>query len=878
MSITIFKAITYTVNTVLGLTFSNYDGHDALRSSFSSLTIPFLPKKKVPNPNHQNTVERYFELTRLFCNLNGLTPYTLSGPFNPVSNEDILPNESSVISTDDSNLSRINFLFNTELPITLLAFQPDSIAGVTSEYHYYPVERNLIRQAFNNGETYDRPLLDLNQAYYYTESWTLSAWKWLLALSIPAAYYVPLSSLITIPLLYKTMPSVVVRSLTVKKVAPNYVTAFFNPISKVNAFGLIVGVLVNGYKPLKPLRFQNGDWCTLNHLNDGVPTVSIARVGKLAFARLPLQRLQYLEDIAKSVTKMRYTTICSNHNAIWPNQPIDEAQAGTIDAYFVDEGVSSEAIIRPVDPYVHRYQVPPFDPFTKPKVVSYMPPIIDGAFSGDENRATLAHALQERIVKPQEHVKGLEVTQFIVDAMIAFNERFIPTPGVLVPDCPDEVYSKQPRPSQRPKLDNGFSTITLRKLVRVFIKAQAEAKIKPLRLISELDDSIRAVYSTIIYPMMKLLIAQPWYAGRRPREVADTVATIAHTAQFLNCSDFTVMDGHFGKAVRQLILMVLLRAFHPKYHPIIRKVYAANYNSDAVLSRTQRLKYSTLLAQLSGSLDTNFADTIANAFVTFVARLLTNQTYDEAWRSLNNKSVLMGDDGLHADLPMSEHDEAASMLGFTMKFSLFNRGESGANFLSRIYGPEVWYGCPDSMQDEPRALKKIHTVVPNNFTPWENLLHKSCGYFLCTNPTTPLGKYCAKVVKVAGLSPSEIEDIVTSDKVSWALRVSKEEQYPSTSAAWTQDYFNKQLPNFDIAAFDRYLDQADTQEKLLSMPCFSPLDPKLLTGNYLVDEGITFRPASPSVTLPANTSKSRKRRERRKRTKLASSKGKEKEC
>jgi hypothetical protein len=177
-----------------------------------------------------------------------------------------------------------------------------------------------------------------------------------------------------------------------------------------------------------------------------------------------------------------------------------------------------------------------------------------------------------------------------------------------------------------------------------------------------------------------------------------------------------------------------------------------------------------------------------------------------------------GDDGITADVDLAKYTKACADVGQVLTAEAIMRGDRGVSFLSRMYGPDVWEGDPNSCCDIPRQLSKFHLTVklPPGYSAQDKLREKAMSYSL-TDPNTPIiGKLCATAIDVLGVNTKE--DPTLAATRSWFAKFDKTVQFPNTADHWMWDYAVEALPTLDVARFEAYISRSNTAAKLLLAP------------------------------------------------------------
>lgn len=512
---------------------------------------------------------------------------------------------------------------------------------------------------------------------------------------------------------------------------------------------------------------------------------------------------------------------------------------------------------------VRRYQTLPsfYDETAKPGLQAFMSPIVHGAFSPDDCQANDAAAAKLRIT---DLACGIEPTPMVLKMIEEFITQVLPDAHSLHPQEYDLVLEKQNRPSQRQLLFAAESTIAFPRKVSSFVKKEAYPDAKPPRMISTINTHDKAEYSTYTYTVAEALHTCPWYAfGLSGAQIAARVGDVCSRADWVINTDFSKFDGRVGPILRLLELHFLLRAFDKQYHPRILDLHRSQYTLPA--TTRHGVRYDTGYARNSGSPETSAFNSLANAFVNFVAlrSYKVGSTYlqsDEAYARLG---IYGGDDGLTGNLPADVFDSAAALVGQSAKCETVKRGSFGVKFLARYYSPDVWFGDINSCCDIGRQLSKFHTTValPRDVTPLEKLVTK-LNAFAYTDSNTPLFREWSQALEAYLAENDDIEaatktkmltheELLTQVIPYWAV---KEDggNYPNSDSGWMYQVVDATLPGFDYQRFVRWLSNL-TYETLLKPPmCLDPpeANPK---EHVFLDGDVHNHPPGWTQRAPPNT-------------------------
>jgi len=477
-----------------------------------------------------------------------------------------------------------------------------------------------------------------------------------------------------------------------------------------------------------------------------------------------------------------------------------------------------------------------FDDAAKPSMVSFMEPIVDGAFCPSMCKNNDQRAVDKRV----KEVKGTsDLTPFLVKIINEFVDMFTRRSlNELVPVDQDEVYEHQSRPTQRRILDDSHYEVS-NTVTKTFVKRECYQNINDPRMISTINGVDKRDYSAYMYALAGVLKRFPWYAfGKSPLELADRVTWVCeHASGFVNGSDFSRMDGRVSEVARHLEQSLMMALFRIEYHEDILRLMRTQYG----LKGKSRfgVNYDTSLSRLSGSPETSPFNTILNVFTAFLALRMTQTptgfvTKGAAWRRLG---VYGGDDGLSADIDFNTYSRAAAMVGQKLTSDVVKRGDVGVMFLARQYGPDVWYGNNNSVCDYARLLSKFHCTVtmPSNITATSKLVDKSHAVWLSDKNTPIVGEFVCRVRELFG--EHQFKNICGA----YIRTTDADKTYPNFYGEWMTDLFVEQLPDFNVTSFRKWLAIA-TKETILKPPAFmerveAKMKPGLadIDGDLLID-------------------------------------------
>lgn len=485
---------------------------------------------------------------------------------------------------------------------------------------------------------------------------------------------------------------------------------------------------------------------------------------------------------------------------------------------------------------VRRFQFVPRgaepDVDAKPGMSAFMTPLLHGGFVPDACEGNDRRYVDKRILEMRS--KDLPIDSFMVRTMEEFVSFLIPedVKHTLHPVDLDEVFERQNRPSQRAILHAADHGLHVRE-VKSFMKREAYGRVNDPRGISTINGADKRDYSMFMYSYKdNVMKVQSWYAfGKSPRQVAERVAEVAQSARTMCNHDMERMDGRKGNVLAFFKRMAMTRAFHPSYHNQLIEIINGLERQPA--HTPHGVHYKTNLEQLSGSPDTSDSNTQDTAYIAYLTYRYMGYKPLEAWCRLG---VYGGDDGVSADMEPKMAMKASTRVGQVLKLEPVAYGERGVTFLSRHYGPGVWFGDTNSCCDIKRQLAKIHLTVnlPSNVTPATKLREKAFAYALTDANTPVIGEFVRKVLEIYPTSSEQFKN----ELGIWGVEMDAERQYVNKHDEWMDDLLDSQLPDFDVRSFREWIGGA-TSGTILSPPGFAPpLPPNPKPGIVAVDGDI----------------------------------------
>jgi len=719
-----------------------------------------------------------------------------------VQPEEFMPPEYSLLAMVDVDqyVDMPSFLCDNFRPLVLYTFQPSQVSRTSSEYSYTFNKYNRVEYRVTGGGLYE------HSVWNYSHD-NIMVYK----------------SFFGIP--YKAATYGIDRRIT----SLDHELVLLTPLSMwTGMFALFARVLLFG-RSLVRLNLVHGAFLRLKvHSMEGF-LVSTGKVGEYAQATVPVEVDDTCKTIAETskydFTLPQAVSLAGGDKTAgavlmqWNRALVD----GNLDATLPS---SKPDVVCPVSDSIRLYHFDPpsYDPADKPIVVPFMSPLLGDCFVPANSLTNIQHGVQERIekVKPGQ----LIMTPFLHQVMLEFVELLIPEPNQIDPVDVDFLYDQQSKPTQRRILETLLPGDYIKRVVAAFVKKETYGELKAMRLISQICGNDKAAYSLFIYAFTeKVLKHQPWYAfGKTPQQIALRIAEVCGLAvEDVSNSDFSKFDGHGSNLMRELEALVLNRAFRHQYKEEVLKLHRTQYGLKAFVQTPDPMDlvtYDSEEARLSGSPETSSFNGVVNAFVSYLQFRLnrpdgTSLSPLAAWKKLG---MYGGDDGLTADVHISNYIRAAQMIGQVLTVDKVKKHCIGVKFLARVYSPDVWSGDVNTCCDLPRQLTKLHVTVQlgHGVTPLMKLLEKCRAYWLTDKNTPILGDFVRKARFL--LNGEFVANPQTAPMRAWCTSFSEESQYRNEPADWMMEYVHSVMPNCDFKRFMTWLEKVNSLHALLTPP------------------------------------------------------------
>lgn len=700
-------------------------------------------------------------------------------------------NNMLVMVDTDYYVEMESMLTKAFMPTCLYTFQPDAAAATRVDYSFTFTKEQTVRYTVSGGGRYEHPVWNYNTDCLLTTR---------------KCFGIP----------YQASAFLVDR----RRVSDDHYLVCLTPMARWSGFNAIVASLLGGTR-LTRLEPVEGEYTRLYIQGKESLQVSTAQAGSYACGTIPAATDDAIRIIAANSTVRVNMSAIQAHLPSTDNEIEQKAQAAALLGYHRALPTQRKTYVFPVEEAVRTYEVanrtPPVD--VKDPLQAFMSPILHGAFSPADSKANEEWCIKRRIT---DFKSGpLHTTPYLANLQDEFVELLVPKAHGLSPTDLDEVYARQDRPSQRQILERADQERP-RRVAKSFIKREAYADAKDPRPITTINGPDKRDYSMFMYPISGLLKSVPWYAfGQTPVEIAQRVSSVLSQATTAINTDFSRFDGRVSNILRDLERKVLTRAYKKQHLGDILELHRTQFNLRGVGRHGTR--YSSGTARLSGSPETAAFNSIDNAFVSYVALRSepfngTRRTPREAWASLG---IYGGDDGLTADVSPAAAAKAAAQVGLKLTCDEVTRGKFGVTFLSRMYGPNVWFGDINSCCDIPRQLNKFHVTVtlPPTVTALDKLGEKARSFILTDANTPIIGELCRRVIRLRG-EVGHRTDLRAMAK--WGADLPIEVQYPNEDdGGWMETYCEQSLADvsFDHQLFRDWLSTTNTTTILTPPLC-----------------------------------------------------------
>lgn len=433
-------------------------------------------------------------------------------------------------------------------------------------------------------------------------------------------------------------------------------------------------------------------------------------------------------------------------------------------------------------------------------------PIVNGAYTPAITKQNERACIEGRITRPNKHLTATRsdkaLAELFVKTMCA-RENFR---AETISDT-SLVFARQARPTQRKILTDALYKDDP-EMIKMFLKREAYAKVTDPRPISILPGQWKLHYSAVIYSITEQINNTSWYAfGKTPAELAHAVTECLKDAQTAINGDYSRFDGTVTTKLRAVDRAVIKYMIAPSDQKESHKLYEKQVG----VKGTSRhgVRFETDGQQGSGSADTALFNSLRGKFIQFCTLLKMGKSPAEAYA---HPGLFGGDDSLVPDLDAQTYINTASEWGLTLEAEPAYRGHLGVTFLSRYYGPDVWYGNPNSCCDILRQCSKLHTTtqMPSSITNEHLFYTKIMGFYL-TDKNTPIIGDIARHAIIGLGKPSAYTDHDEINRLvrPWFSNSDTSQQYPNVYEDWMAELVFNTMPEF---SYDTLLDHLHNQK------------------------------------------------------------------
>lgn len=702
-----------------------------------------------------------------------------------------LPQYDEVEPTDLVSLVDVDYyvdmptrLAETPLPHVLYTLIPSSAGRTTSEYSYSFNSKSEIEYKVRGGASYCHPLWN-----WCVDWFTVTKFTWF---GLP----------------YKT----VTYDVSMRRIGEDKAIVLLAPMRVHNGLGAIFAWLMG--RPLERLVTAIPGGFTKVSIFGEVKEVSVARQGVETSCTVEADVFNTLKS-TKYVSPSQKLTLYQVKQAV-PEELKDSA--AILNDYFLyaqDAPVADLYHIEPPTMVQFGFQTP--DPADKPAMVAFCKPFVPPAFVPINNKDSNDQAIKGRVQFPREQAEtilgGFKMTQTKLNALNEFVCRLVPEPGRHSPMDHLEIAARQVKPGQKRDLNDAGFVEKFTGIVTSFMKKEAYGKPTDPRNITTFPAKVKIDYAAFMYPLMDYMKRYDFYAfGKTPFDVAQRVAQLCVGAQRVSCPDISRMDGFVNHFARTIERAVGLRFFAPEHAAEFTRTHEESFGNTGITSDGTR--YEQGFSRGSGEMGTSVWNTIINLFMIFYAKYMEVSDFDAAWAFLQSSAIAGGDDSVVGDIPPAHLIRAAQHVGFILKCPTYTRGQVGVNFLARIYGPDVWEGCPDSMCSLRRQMEKIHLTPSVPLSPEEKLFEKASSFDLTDRNTPVIGNFCRAVLRTTVVKHrSGLLD-------RYGDHHPREHQYPNEFGDWMIDVAAEELPLLRLSELCEFFDGVQRSEELLHAPVF----------------------------------------------------------
>ncbi|AYN74005.1 protein A [Pseudodiaptomus annandalei nervous necrosis virus] len=646
-----------------------------------------------------------------------------------------------IVMTDVDYYVDMHELIGLGVPVLLYTFQPSTVSGEVKD-GYFTITDDSVHYRVAGGKDVRHRIWNYNQDTMYVRSRPRGFWANLMQIlrdvtgvtAICGFLYAklgiaPFGDPVTI---FTVDQFKMGEHRNIVSIVP-FATCRSN-LLKISEYGA----------ELEYMRYQQrnniANFNAVTYISENGPLISLGLEGNFASVQLPLQDFENIRT-AYELSKTNNLSDTVRRSG----RPCKEA-AIIHKCLQAECAVVSEVVHKPGDLARHYQAVGnayDTDPAEQGKCYAreYAPgPLTQTAVFPSESRSNELATIDGRIAGPQAKAKSREhITPRMRRMAREFVHHLVPIAGTGRPYPLTYVEEQQTKPLQRARNDANRYHDEFTMMVKAFQKKEAYNAPNYPRNISTVPHTQNVKLSSYTYAFKASVLQHvPWYMPTHtPAEIADAVQNLAASSTELVETDYSKFDGTFLRFMRECVEFAIYKRWvHLDHLPELTTLLANEIQAPAVTRLG--IKYDPDCSRLSGSALTTDGNSIANAFVSYLAGRMAGMGDDEAWSWIG---IVYGDDGLRSGNVSNELlTNTASSLGFDLK--IVNRAPRGSpvTFLSRVY-LDPW-SSPASVQSPLRTLLKLHTTCDTQ-SEIDNIGWAKTQAYLVTDSKTPfIGHWC----------------------------------------------------------------------------------------------------------------------------------------
>jgi hypothetical protein len=702
-----------------------------------------------------------------------------------------------------------------------------------------------------------------------------------------------------------------------KSVGPDHQVILLVPVVVLGLFSSLVSRDIFGqellrFNPVTP----DGRFVRFERQTSAGRMTTIGVPNQYANATIQTTRLDNL--IACELAGSKLT---SSHCSVWCELRSDQTKAdddiiramklsdGAVVLHYIHSVATRRAgpIVYPVSSAVINYEmVGKASEITmnpRPSMQAFMSPIADGGYAGVLTTANAANTARTRctdllndiVLTHQDH---LYIKDFFED---------VAKTGKLTPVEPS-VVAERIGGAKGARLQIAADIPSMERMPTSFLKREAHADPKDMRLISTMTDDVMVAWSCFILPIMDAYKQFPWYGpGKTPVQIAERIAMVAETRSNKGTlmGDFSRLDARQNQLLRALLQGALRQAYSGPDLKRALELLDRHYDHVRLLlsAKTEApVRYNAKKSLLSGAKHTSVGGTMVDGYIFYVAKrrelLRVNKPLAEQRRLaaewMRLWAIFFGDDDVVSHIDKEDVDNVCKRYNQVIKFKVCPP-TGNIDFLSRYYQPHAGLSqAPHSMTAIRRAFTKIHLVgTVKHADPLNHLHEKMLGIGVNDAATPVLGDlwvayvllldvhgdckcscdYSSQLSVVRGIV-DRVADITDETSVAYSARCESSSGYPQPHVDYVVDSIGRHsdwmmallavdFEEFQYEAYCQHLRNLVRTKacvsSLLVLPMFSqrPLSVEKVAINDDINPGglITLDPKSTSAVVTAKAQK-----------------------